>query len=86
MKFQPQTQQTAREALITIDSFRKGYVNLIDEARMTPDMAKESNNMMQVSDGLWKTRWGTQYFGATYDLNPDGASEFVKSDATTDSL
>ena len=83
MKFQP-TRSNAKEVLITIDRFNKGYSNLIDEARMDPEFAKESNNMMQVSDGLWKTRWGTNYYGAELPENPDGASEFVKADGTTE--
>lgn len=84
MKFQANTQSSAKEALITIDKFNRGYVSLIEEARMSPDMAKESNNMMQVSDGLWKTRWGTKYYGQELSDNPDGAAEFVKSDGTTE--
>lgn len=83
MEFRP-TRSNAKETLITIDEFKKGYSNLIDEARMDPEFAKESTNMMQVSDGLWKTRWGTAYYGATYPANPDGASEYVKSDGTTE--
>lgn len=84
MRFIPSSKTTARESLITIDQFNGGFVNLIDEARMKPSMAKESNNMMQVSDGLWKTRWGTNYYGAELAANPDGASEYVKSDGTTE--
>lgn len=83
MKFRP-SKSKAKDTTITIDKFDKGYSNLIDEARMDKAMAKESNNMMQVSDGLWKTRWGTKYYGATYGANPDGAHEYVKSDGTTE--
>ena len=39
---------------------------------------------MQVSDGLWKTRWGTKNFGAALVANSDGASEYIKSDGTTE--
>jgi hypothetical protein len=84
MRFTPNRTTNAREALITIDRFNKGYVNLIDEARMDASMAKESNNMMQVSDGLWKTRWGTNYYGTELAAAPDGAAEYVKSDGTTE--
>jgi hypothetical protein len=83
MQIRPSRSQ-AKDTLITIDKFDKGYSNLIDEARMDKAMAKESNNLMQVSDGLWKTRWGTKYYGAEYEANPDGASEFVKTDGTTE--
>src|SRR3972149_2021508 len=84
MRIRPVSRPTAKEVLITVDRFHKGYVNLIEEARMDTAMAKESNNMMQVSDGLWKTRWGTQYYGAALAANPDGAAEYVKSDGTTE--
>lgn len=84
MKFQPSSQSKIRETLITIDNFSGGYNSLVDEARMDAKYAKESNNMMQVSDGLWKTRWGTQYYGAELSANPDGAAEYVKSNGTTE--
>lgn len=84
MRFSSSNKSSARESLITIDSFSGGTNSLVDEARLDSKFAKESNNMMQVSDGLWKTRWGTQYYGQTLAANPDGASEFVKSDGTTE--
>lgn len=73
-----------RDTRITIDKFDGGYNNLVDEARMDTKFAVESNNMIQVQDGIWKTRWGRKYYGPEYPANPDGASEFVKSDATTE--
>lgn len=84
MRFIPTSKSTAKELLLTINRFDGGYCNLIDEARMNSKFAKESNNLMQVSDGLWKTRWGTNYYGATYAANPDGACEYVKSNGTTE--
>ena len=56
----------------------------MDEARMPPKFAVESTNLLQVQDAVWKTRWGTQYYGAEYAANPDGASEYVKSNGTTE--
>lgn len=85
MKFvQRRSKPKAREINISIEDFSGGSNNLIDEARMPSKFAVESNNMMQVQNGLWKTRWGTQYYGATLAANPDGASEYVKSDGTTE--
>lgn len=69
---------------ITVDDFSGGTNSLVDEAKMSTKFAKESVNLMQVQDGLWRTRWGTQYYGAEYPANPDGASEYVKSDGTTE--
>lgn len=80
----PVTRSTAKPLLINIDNFSGGSNNLVDEARMSSKFAVESNNMMQVQDGLWKTRWGSQYYGVDYGAVPDGASEFLKADGTTE--
>jgi len=84
MKFVNSQKTNAKEVLITIDQFNKGSNKLVDEARMAPEYAFDSTNQIQVQDGLWKTKWGTTYYGATYPANPDGAAEFVKSDGTTE--
>ena len=76
--------QKTRETLITISDFSGVTNSLIDEARMPVKFAKESNNLIQVQDGLWKTRWGSAVYGADYGANPDGAQEYVKSDGTTE--
>jgi hypothetical protein len=83
MKFQSTNQRTSDE-LITVDNFKGGSNSLLDQARMGPQFAVESVNMLQVEDGLWSTRWGTKYFGADHSYAIDGASEFVKSDGTTE--
>ena len=84
MKFDTKRQNRSKDLSITIDDFAGGSNNLIDEARMPSKFAVESNNMMQVQNGLWKTRWGTQYYGGTLAANPDGAQEYVKADGTTE--
>jgi len=84
MKFQTQQKTKPKEILLSIDKFDGGSNSLVDEARMDPKFAKESVNLMQVQDSLWKTRWGTGYYGATHASTIDGAQEFVKSDASTE--
>lgn len=84
MRFVPPRQASKRSVNITIDKFGGGTNTLIDEARQDTKFAVQSTNMIQVQDGLWKTRWGSGYFGAEYHATPDGASEFVKSDGTTE--
>jgi hypothetical protein len=76
----------ARELLMTVDDYSGGTNSLIDQVRMPSKFAVESVNMIQVQDGLWKTRWGTKYYGADYGVNPDGACEYVKEDGTTESV
>lgn len=84
MKFKDQKQTASREVLISIPTFSGGSNKLVDEARMDTKFAVESVNQIQVQDGLWKTKWGTAYYGAEYPAIPDGAGEFVKSDGTTE--
>lgn len=84
MKFQPSQSKPAKQVLISIDDFSGGSNNLVDEARMNKKFAVQSTNMIQVQDGLWKTRWGTNYYGQELPANPDGGSEYVKSDGTTE--
>src|SRR4051812_46728657 len=84
MKFVSNTRSNAKEVLITIDSFKGGSNRLVDDARMQTQYAVESSNQIQVQDGLWKTKWGSQYYGDEFPGNPDGAAEFVTSDGTTE--
>lgn len=70
--------------VITIDKFMGGSNSLIDEARMSPQFAVESNNMIQDQDGVWTTKWGSKYYGAEHASTLDGAQEYVKSDGTTE--
>ena len=71
---------------ITINDFSAGSNNLIDEARMPSKFAVQANNLMQVQNGLWQTRWGTQSYGVDLGYSPDGASEYVKADGTTEMI
>lgn len=73
-----------KEQNIDIDDFSGGNSSLVQEARMNKKFAAQSTNLIQVQDGLWKTRWGTAYYGAEHTSTIDGASEFVKSDGTTE--
>lgn len=84
MKFAVPGQSRSKKLLLTVDSFKGGSNSLMDEARMPKFFAVESNNMMQVADAVWKTRWGTAVYGATHASTIDGAQEFVKSDGTTE--
>jgi hypothetical protein len=73
-----------KNLLISIDNFKGGSNSLVDQAKMDSKFAYESTNMIQVQDGVWKTRWGTKDYGQALAANPDGASEYVKTDGTTE--
>jgi len=67
-----------------INKFKGGVNRLLEEARIGLDEAKEATNLMQVQDGLWKTRWGTDYYGAVHGATIDGAAEYLTSAGTTE--
>ena len=73
-----------KKAVLEIKDFKGGSNDLLDEARIKSDEAKTALNLMQVQDGLWKTRWGSAYYTPVLPFNCDGATEFVKSDGTTE--
>ena len=80
----PTSRRQSKDLTLTVQDFSGGSNSLLDEARMPGKYAVESTNMLQVQDALWKTRWGSSYYGADYGANPDGACEYVKSDTTTE--
>ena len=69
---------------LKIDSSKGGTNRLLDEARISSNEVINALNLIQVQDGLYKPRWGTAYYGADYGATPDGSTEFLKSDQTTE--
>ena len=57
---------------IVMDDFSDGVVTLLDEARLSPKMAREATNLMHDQDGLWTKRWGTQEYGSDISTSFDG--------------
>lgn len=71
-----------RKVALEIKDFKGGSNLLLAEARLKPNESKQANNLIQVEDGLWKTRWGTDYYGVDLGAVCDGAKEYYKSDGT----
>lgn len=73
-----------KDYFVKIDDFRGGTNTLVSEARLEPKYAVESTNMMQVQDGVWSTKWGSDYYGEEISgvSDMDGAMEYVKLDGT----
>lgn len=69
-----QSRDDTREIDIVLGKYDKGLMTLLEESRIPPDGAKESNNLMQSQDGVWRPRWGTHGYGAVHDDPLDGAS------------
>lgn len=67
-----------------IRDFSGGVNRALEEARIGMNEAKEATNLMQVEDGIWKTRWGTDYYGAVHGAAIDGAAEYVASNGSTE--
>lgn len=74
----------ARQLNLAINSSKGGTNRLLDEARISKEEVINALNLIQVQDGLYKPRWGTDYYGADYGANPDGAAEFLRDDQTTE--
>lgn len=79
MQIKIDTNSKPNKPLIIVDKFDKGTVTLIDEARISQDMAKETVNLIQKQDGLWSNRWGRDYYGLGIagESKLDGAEEYV---------
>ena len=80
MKLNPQTQSWG----LNIKNFNGGTVTLFDDARVKPNQASETTNLVQVQDGIWKPRWGTEYYGQPIsgESKIAGITEYVKSDGS----
>lgn len=67
-----------------IKDFSGGVNRALEEARIGFDEAKEATNLMQVEDGIWKTRWGSDYYSASHTSTIDGAAEYVTAAGVTE--
>lgn len=86
MKMQFRSGGTSRQTLAEweLKDFRGGVNRVLEEARIGLNEAVEATNLMQVQDGIWKVRWGSDYYGATHAASIDGASEYLTSAGTTE--
>ena len=69
---------------LNINRFNGGTVTLFDDARIKSNQAVETTNLIQVQDGIWKPRWGTEYYGQAIagETKIAGIAEYVKSDGS----
>jgi hypothetical protein len=86
--------QTTQPWGLRINSFRGGVSTLLDDARIKNNQAIEVTNLMQVQDGAWKVRWGTEHYGQAISgetkilgiaeyLTTAGARELIAVGGTT---
>jgi hypothetical protein len=70
-----------KQKLIQLRNFSGGTNTMVDEARLNEKFAAQSINLMQVQDGLWKSRWGIDYYGQTVasESSLDGAVEYINN-------
>lgn len=80
----PRSRPAQKKLFIEIENFKGGTNKFSNEARVALNEAIVSKNLMQVGDGQWQTRWGSAYYGTDVGATISGASEFVKSDGTTE--
>ena len=67
-----------RKVTFEIKDFKGGSNKLLDEARIAPNESTIATNLIQVQDGLWRIRWGSDYYGETLGDTFDGGAEKVK--------
>lgn len=72
-----------QQVRIVVDNFKGGLVTLVDQAIAPLTSVIQAKNMMQVQDGRWSTRWGTQYYGADLGGTVEGIERYVASDMTS---
>lgn len=66
-----------------LDSFKGGVNTLVSAPRLNKDEAVQAKNLMLVEDGLWKTRWGSEYYGTDAGGSKvDGFCEYRCSNGT----
>jgi len=71
---------------IIVDSQKGGTNTQIDETRLNLKQAAQSENLIQVQDGVWQTRWGMASYGSAIagESGLDGATEYVASNGDTE--
>ncbi len=64
---------------IKMDDFSGGVNRLVESTRLKPTEAREALNLMLVQDGVWKPRWGTDYYTPAISgvTGIDGFGEYV---------
>lgn len=84
MPLKLRTSQQNNPWSVILDQFNGGTSTLLDDARIGLKKAKETINLMQVQDGLWKPRWGTAFYGLVIagESSIIGAKDYIKSDGT----
>lgn len=76
------TRSRTKNVHIRINTQKGGVNTLLDEARQPLEQSPGVTNMMQDQDGIWTTRWGTQYYGSAIagEDDFDGAWEYIATD------
>ncbi len=62
---------------ITLDSWKRGVITLLDKSRIPRDALVEMKNLMLAENGVPTVRWGTKWFGTALASPIDGAGFFT---------
>lgn len=67
-----------------INKFNGGVSTLLDAARVGLNQAVDATNLMQEQDGIWTTRWGTEFYGQPIPGESSilAIAEYLKSNNT----
>lgn len=70
--------QKVHKLEVKLDKFDKGVNKLVEETRLKENEAVEAQNLMLDQDGVYKVRWGSDYYTPAIDgvTGLDGFSEY----------
>jgi hypothetical protein len=66
-----------------LEEFNGGVITLTDESDLPSNAAVEAKNLLQVEDGNWAPRWGSDWFGTDTGATIDGAGTFTTDAGVT---
>lgn len=78
--------ETIKNFRLTLNSYKAGAVTLLEENRTPPPAAVTATNLMQIQDGIWAHKWGSEYYSVAAPANVDGAFSVVNPDMTEEIL
>lgn len=77
--------KTPKPQYLTLNSFKRGVITLIDQSRLPKDALKEADNIFLVEDGMPTVRPGVDWYGAASpNAEPwDGVDYYEASDGSS---
>lgn len=75
--------QSRKELDLQLDDFKGGVITLSDESNLPANAATQAKNLLQIEDGTWAPRWGSEYYGVDLGAAIDGANTYTTDAGAT---